>query len=94
MSSLGTEPQTVWERPPDQVASGMRVGVRSAVFSIGGSGRSTVTLSIHVPDDFARTIEGGVAATVLLTPCEAQGLAEWLREAATAALGAAPPMYE
>jgi hypothetical protein len=94
MSTEPTEPQTVWERPVDQVASGMRVGVRGAVFSIGGSERSAVTISISVPDAFMETTESGTSATILLNPDEAQGLASWLREAAATALGAAPPMYE
>jgi hypothetical protein len=78
----------------DEVASGMLVGIRSAVFSIGGSDRSAVTLSISVPDAFVEKFEGGASATILLNPDEAQGLASRLGEAAAAAFGAAPPMYE
>jgi hypothetical protein len=88
-----TEPATVWERPLDEVASGMQVGVRSAVFQVAGDGRSAVTLSISVPDAYARAVEGGTSATILLNPDEARGLSGWLDEAADAALKAAPPMY-
>jgi hypothetical protein len=90
----GPEPQTVWERPLDEVSSGMRIHVRAAVFSMGDSGRSGVTLTIEVPKGFHEPLlEDGRAATILLNPDEARGLSG-LKDAAGAALDAAPPLYE
>ena len=93
MSHEAAPPITVWERPADEVSSGMRVGVRAAVFQISGSDRSAVTLSIQVPGEFSQPIDGRTSATLLLSPDEALGLAAWLREAAAAATESAPPMY-
>jgi hypothetical protein len=52
-----------------------------------------VTLSVVVPDGHFNAVDGRVAATLLLNPDEAVGIAEWLREAFRAADEAAPPMY-
>lgn len=94
MSGNAPEPETVWEQAPDEVASGMRVGVRAAVFQVGGDSRSAVTLSIAVPDSFAQPANGGTSATILLNPDEARALRIWLEDAAAKALKAAPPMYD
>jgi hypothetical protein len=62
--------------------------LRSAVFQIAGGERSAVVLSLGAGQGEA------TGATVILNPDEAEGLAAWLREAANAALTAAPPMYD
>ncbi|TDT15406.1 hypothetical protein BDK89_0976 [Ilumatobacter fluminis] len=77
----------------DDTMSGMRVGVRAATFGVGGEQRSAVMLTVVVSDGHFNVVDGGVAATVLLNPDEAAGIAEWLREAVRAADSAAPPMY-
>lgn len=77
----------------DGTMSGMRVGVRAATFDVGGEQRSAVTLTVVVPDGHFNAVDGGVAATVLLNPDEAAGIAEWLRDAFLAADSAAPSMY-
>ena len=86
------EPTTLLEKA-DDTASGMRVGVRAATFDVGGERRAAVTVTLVVPDGHFNVVEGGVAATILLNPDEAIGVAEWLREAFGAADSAAPPMY-
>jgi hypothetical protein len=54
-----------------------------------------VTLTIELPEGFHNELpEDGRAATILLNPDEAEGLCEWLEDAARAALNAAPPLYE
>lgn len=87
------EPTTLMEQA-NETASGMRVGVRAATFDIGGDRRAAVTVTLVVPDGHFNLVEGGVAATILLNPEEALGIAEWLREAFAAADSAAPPMYD
>jgi hypothetical protein len=73
----------------------MRVSVRGAIFQIGGHDRSAVTVTIAVAEGYHEPLpENGCAATILLNPDEAEGLSGWLKDAASAALRAAPPMYE
>ncbi|MEO7556819.1 MAG: hypothetical protein ABIV94_09505 [Acidimicrobiales bacterium] len=87
------EPTTVWEEK-DGVRSGGAAIVRAAAFSIGGSRRGAVSLTLRVPDGSWEAITGGGAtATLLLNPNEARGFAAWLDAAATAADGAGPPLY-
>jgi hypothetical protein len=86
------EPTTLLEKA-DETASGMRVRVRATTFEVGGGRRAAVTVTLVVPDGHFNVVEGGVAATILLNPDEAIGIAGWLREAFEAADSAAPPMY-
>jgi hypothetical protein len=88
------EPKTLFEKQ-DGVLSGGRVGVRGAEFSVGGRPRGGVTLSVHVPRDFAQSHEdGSVSATLILNPDEGLGIAEWLREAFHAVDQVGPPLYD
>jgi hypothetical protein len=87
------EPQTVWERE-DQVASGSRVAVRAAAFSIASTRRGGVTLTTRVPSEFGELLpDGSVTVTLLLDPSEATGLAELLREASAQAAKAGPGIF-
>ena len=68
--------------------------IKAAAFSVEGSPRGGVTLTIQVPDgSFAPIQGGGMSATLLLNPLEARGFAAWLDAAADAADQAGPPLY-
>jgi hypothetical protein len=87
------EPKTVYEKA-DETASGGRIGVRAALFSVGGSPRGGVTLTVHVPAEFAKSFaDGSVSATLMLNPDEGLGIGEWLREAFRAVDHLGPPMF-
>jgi hypothetical protein len=87
------EPKTVFEKA-DQTASGSRVGVRAALFSVGGRPHGGVTLTIHVPTQFANSFaDGSVSATLMLNPDEGLAIGEWLREAFRAVDHLGPPMF-
>jgi hypothetical protein len=87
------EPMTIWEEKKG-VRSGGGAVIRAASYSVGGSLRGAVTLSLRVPDGFWEAIEGGgMAATLLLDPDEARGFATWLDRAAAAAVGVGPALY-
>lgn len=89
-----SEPRTVWQ-DQDGVASGGGGIVRGAAFPVGGIERGGVSLTLQVPDGFfAEIAGGGASATLLLTPREARGFAEWLDAAAEAADAVGPPLYE
>jgi hypothetical protein len=88
-----TEARTLWQ-DQDGVLSGGSGIVRAAAFPVGDGIRVGVTLTIRVPDDFFRPVDGGGAsATLLLNPDEARGFATWLNAAANAADAAGPPLY-
>jgi hypothetical protein len=87
------EPTTIWEEK-EGVRSGGGAAIRAASFSVGGSLRGAVTLSVRVPDGFWEAIEGGgMTATLLLDPDEARGFAAWLDRGATEAEGVGPALY-
>jgi hypothetical protein len=79
----------------EEVASGSRISVRAAAFSVADAVRGAVTLTLRVPADFGhvKPDDGSVVGTVLLDPIEARGLAEWLRDAAAEAETAGPGLY-
>jgi hypothetical protein len=83
----------VW-REQDGVQSGGGGTVRAAAFTIGGTERGGVTLTVQVPDGHWSPVDGGgVNATLLLNPDEARGFAAWLDAAADAADKVGPPLY-
>jgi hypothetical protein len=87
------EPQTLWEAE-DQVASGSRVAVRAAAFSISSVRRGGVTLTVRVPAESGQVLgDGSVTVTLLLDPTEASGLGELLRQASGHAAAAGPGLY-
>jgi len=87
------EPETHFEKS-DVTLSGSRVGVRAAMFSVGGQPHGGVTLTIRVPGNFGGTGEdGSVTATLLLNPDEGLAVATWLREAFHAVDRLGPPLY-
>ena len=92
---MTTEPQTVWE-DSDGVLSGSMATVRAAAMPRGDQMCGAVTLTIRVPQDFFNIVEqdGSRAATILLNPDEARGIAAWLDDAAQAADRVGPPLYE
>lgn len=95
MAAGGQEPRTVWERSADGLASGMRLAVRGTGLRIGEDWKGGVMLTVRVPAGWhAGLPDGGEAATLLLDPAEARGLATWLQEAADAAEADGPPAGE
>jgi len=87
-------PRNIWWRE-QQFRSGVRIAVTGAAFLIDGSARGGVTVTMAVPDDLSRSLEGGgVSATVLLDPTEAQTLCEWLRAAADSIANVGPGLYD
>jgi hypothetical protein len=87
------EPRTLWERA-DQVASGSRIAVRAASFTVANVRRGGVTLTMRVPGESAQILpDQTVIATLLLDPTEAVGLADLLREASEEAYRAGPGLY-
>lgn len=79
----------------DEVASGSRIGVRAAAFSIGDGTRGGVVLTTRVPSDFGHIHpeDASVVGSLVLDPSEARGLSELLREAAEAAEKVGPGLY-
>lgn len=93
VDTVEMDPRTVFEKA-DKTASGSRVGVRAALFSVGGQGRGGVTLTVHVPAEFAQSFaDGSMSATVMLNPDEGLAIGEWLREAFRAVDHLGPPMF-
>lgn len=87
------DPETIWETT-DQVASGSRIAVRAAAFSVASIYRGGVTLTIRVPAEFGRVLaDTTVTATLLLDPTEAAGLAGLLLEASDRAGPIGPGLY-
>lgn len=87
------DPKTVFEKA-DQTASGSRVGVRAALFSVGGQPHGGVTLTIHVPKEFAQSFaDGSMSATLMLNPDEGLAIGEWLREAFHSVDRLGPPIF-
>ena len=68
--------------------------MRAAEFTIEGTARGAVTLTLAVPDGFftARS-DGGMTATALMNPEEARQLAHAFHAASEAADRAGPPLY-
>lgn len=93
--SMTTQAQTVWENS-DGVRSGGMAVVRGAAMPRGHQVCGAVTLTVRVPEGFFQVVEqdGSAAATILLNPDEARGVAAWLAEAADAADQVGPPLYE
>jgi hypothetical protein len=88
------ESQTLSETT-DQTASGSRLTVRAATFSIGGAQRGGVTLTIRVPGEFGHVLgDRSLVATLLLDPDEATGLGQLLHEAAERAAAIGPGLYK
>jgi hypothetical protein len=64
------EPRTLFEGQ-DAVASGGRIGIRAAAYSVGGTPHGGVTISPVVPHEFGRVnADGSVSATLPLNPGE------------------------
>ena len=88
-----SEPRTLWQ-DQDGVLCGGSGMVCAAAFPVADSMRVGVSLTIRVPDELFRPIDGGGAsATLLLNPEEARGFAAWLNAAADTADAAGPPLY-
>ena len=88
------EPRTLSEQS-EEVASGSRIAVRAAAFSVASALRGAVSLTVRVPAELGhvKPEDGSVVGTVLLDPVEARGLAEWLRDAAEQAETVGPGLY-
>ena len=92
---MTSQPQTVWE-DSDGVLSGSMAVVRGAAMPRGDQMCGAVMLTVRVPEGFFQVVQqdASYAATILLNPNEARGIAAWLDEAAQAADRVGPPLYE